>query len=115
MHHFLEILKQLGPVGVLVLAMVESAGIPNPGGTDVLLLFMAAARPQDAVLSAALAGGGSLAGRMFFFEGMRPGGGKFFGKNKGSGRGQRVRARVMRHGMITPFFSAFLPLPLLPF
>ena len=47
MHHFLEILKQLGPVGVLVLAMVESAGIPNPGGTDVLLLFMAAARPDD--------------------------------------------------------------------
>ncbi len=46
MHHFLEILKQLGPLGVLVLAMVESAGIPNPGGTDVLLLFITAARPK---------------------------------------------------------------------
>ena len=51
-----------------MLAMVESAGIPNPGGTDVLLLFMAAARPEDAALSAALAVVGSLVGSMFFFE-----------------------------------------------
>ncbi len=41
MHNFLEVLKSWGPLGVLVLAMVESAGIPNPGGTDFLLLFIA--------------------------------------------------------------------------
>ena len=60
-----------------MLAMVESAGIPNPGGTDVLLLFMAAARPEDAALSGALAVVGSLVGRMFFFEVLRRGGEKF--------------------------------------
>ena len=52
MHHILDLLKELGPVGVLVLAMVESAGIPNPGGTDFLLLFMTAARPETTRCSA---------------------------------------------------------------
>jgi uncharacterized membrane protein YdjX (TVP38/TMEM64 family) len=101
MHHFLEILKQLGPVGVLVLAMVESAGIPNPGGTDVLLLFMTAAR--------------SLAGSMFFFEVLRRGGEKFLAKYTASGRGQRFRVWFMRYGMITVFVPAILPIPILPF
>jgi len=115
MHHFLDILKQLGPVGVLVLATVESAGIPNPGGTDVLLLFMTAARPEDAALSAALAVIGSLVGSMFFFELMRRGGEKFLTKHTASGRGQRFRAWFMRYGMITVFVPGFLPIPVLPF
>jgi len=115
MHHLLDILKQLGPVGVLVLATVESAGIPNPGGTDVLLLFMTAARPQDAALSAALAVIGSLVGSMFFFELMRRGGEKFLTRHTASGRGQRFRAWFMRYGMITVFVPGFLPIPILPF
>jgi len=115
MHHFLDILKELGPVGVLVLAMIESAGIPNPGGTDVLLLFITAARPQDAVLTAALAVVGSLVGSMFFFEVLRRGGEKFLTKHTASGRGQRFRAWFLRYGMITVFIPAFLPIPILPF
>jgi membrane protein YqaA with SNARE-associated domain len=115
MHHLLDILKQLGPVGVLVLSTVESAGIPNPGGTDVLLLFMTAARPQDAALSAALAVIGSLVGSMFFFELMRRGGEKFLTRHTASGRGQRFRAWFMRYGMITVFVPGFLPIPVLPF
>jgi len=115
MHYLLDILKQLGPVGVLVLATVESAGIPNPGGTDVLLLFMTAARPQDAALSAALAVIGSLVGSMFFFELMRRGGEKFLTRHTASGRGQRFRAWFMRYGMITVFVPGFLPIPILPF
>ena len=115
MHHFLEILKQLGPVGVLVLSMVESAGIPNPGGTDVLLLFMTAARPEDAALSAALAVVGSLVGSMFFFEVLRRSGEKFLTKHTASGRGQRFRAWFLRYGMITVFVPAILPIPILPF
>lgn len=98
-----------------MLAIVESAGIPNPGGTDVLLLFMAAARPEDAVLSAALAVVGSLVGSMFFFELLRRGGEKFLAKHTASGRGQRFRAWFMRYGMITVFIPAFLPIPILPF
>lgn len=115
MHHFLDILKELGPVGVLVLAIVESAGIPNPGGTDVLLLFITAARPEDAVLTAALAVVGSLAGSIFFFEILRRSGEKFLAKHTASGRGLRFRTWFLRYGMITVFVPAFLPIPILPF
>ncbi|MEO8051548.1 MAG: VTT domain-containing protein [Acidobacteriota bacterium] len=115
MHDFLDFLKELGPVGVLILAMVESAGIPNPGGTDFLLLFITAARPRDAVLTAALAVVGSLAGSMFFYEVVRRGGEKFLTRHTVSGRGQRFRAWFLRYGMITVFIPAFLPIPILPF
>lgn len=115
MHHFLEVLKELGPLGVLVLAVVESMGIPNPGGTDFLLLFMAAARPESAVLSALLAVAGSAAGSMFFFEVLRRGGGKLMAKYTLSGRGRRFQSWFLRYGLITVFIPAFLPIPILPF
>jgi len=114
MHHFLDLLKELGPVGVLVLSIVESAGIPNPGGTDFLLLLITAARPEDAVLTAALAVVGSLVGSMFFFEVLRRGGERFLTKHTASGRGLRFRAWFLRYGMITVFIPAFLPIPILP-
>ena len=98
-----------------MLAMVESAGIPNPGGTDFLLLFITAAQPQNAVLTAALAVVGSLAGSMFFFEILRRGGERFLTKHTASGRGLRFRAWFLRYGMITVFIPAFLPIPILPF
>jgi membrane protein YqaA with SNARE-associated domain len=114
MHHFLEWLKALGPLGVLVLSVVESAGIPNPGGTDLLLLFIAATRPETAMLSAALAIGGSVAGSMVFFELLRKGGEKYLLSYTLSGRGQRFRAWFLRYGLITVFIPAFLPIPILP-
>ena len=61
MSHIWEILKALGPWGLLIVSTVESLGIPNPGGTDWLLVFMAIARPNDAALCAAMA----VLGRLF--------------------------------------------------
>ena len=74
MSHFWEILKALGPWGVLIVSIVESLGIPNPGGTDWLLVGMAIARPDDAALCAAMAVIGSLIGTAAFFDVMRRGG-----------------------------------------
>ena len=115
MQHFLEVLKELGPLGVLVLALVESLGIPNPGGTDFLLLFMAAARPQDSMLAASLAVAGSVAGSMVFYEILRRSGEKFLTKYTATGRGRRFRIWFLRYGLITVFIPAFLPIPVLPF
>ena len=115
MHHFLEVLKELGPLGVLILSVVESLGIPNPGGTDFLLLFIAASRPDTAMLSAFLAIAGSLAGSMFFFEVLHRGGERLLAKYTSSGRGQRFQAWFLRYGLITVFIPAFLPIPILPY
>src|SRR5258706_9027895 len=115
MQHFLEVLKALGRWGVLLLALVESAGIPNPGGTDLLLLFIAAAKPQSAMLTAWLAVAGSLLGSLVFYQILRRGGEKFLTKCTSSGRGRRFRIWFLRYGLITVFIPAFLPIPILPF
>ena len=114
MQHLLEVLKSLGPLGVLLLALVESAGIPNPGGTDFLLLFIAAARPQSSTLTAWLAVAGSITGSMVFYEILRRGGEKFLTEYTATGRGRRFRTWFLRYGLITVFIPAFLPIPILP-
>ena len=114
MQHFLDILKDLGPLGVLLLSVVESVGIPNPGGTDFLLLFIAAARPSDAMLSAWLAVGGSIVGSIIFYELLLRAGEKYLTRYTAAGRGQRLRSWFQRYGLITVFIPAFLPIPILP-
>jgi len=115
MRHFRDILVSWGPLGVLVLSTIESAGIPNPGGTDWLLLLMAIARPADAWFSAAMAVIGSLIGTAFFYEVMRKGGERYLAGYTSSGRGLRFRAWFTRYGLVTVFIPALLPLPFLPF
>ncbi len=115
MRHLRDVLVSWGPWGILVLAAVESMGIPNPGGTDALLLFMAIARPDDAMLCAAAATIGSLVGTAVFFEIMRKGGDRYLARYTSSGSGARFRAWFLRFGLVTVFIPALLPIPFLPF
>jgi len=115
MHHLLDLLKSWGPLGVFTVATVESAGIPNPGGTDFLLLFLTIERPETAFLGASLAVFGSLLGSLVFFEILRKGGEKYLARHTSSGRGARFRAWFMRYGLLTVFIPALLPIPILPF
>lgn len=102
-------------MGVFTLAVIESAGIPNPGGTDALLLLVAIARPADAMLSAVMATCGSLIGSMIFYEIMRKGGQTLLRRYTASPRGQAFGSWYMRYGLITVFIPALLPIPILPF
>jgi len=114
MKQFIQVLVSWGPLGVFVLAFVESLGIPNPSGTDALLLLVAIKRPQAAILCAALATAGSMLGSAVFYELMRKGGDKFLLRYTMSGRGKRFRAWAHRYGMVTVFISALIPIPILP-
>ena len=114
MKQFIQVLVSWGPLGVFVLAFVESLGIPNPSGTDALLLLVAIKRPEAAVLCAALATAGSMLGSAVFYELMRKGGDKFLLRYTMSGRGKRFRAWAQRYGMVTVFISALIPIPILP-
>jgi uncharacterized membrane protein YdjX (TVP38/TMEM64 family) len=115
MRHLRDTLIAWGPIGLLILATLENAGPPTPGGTDWVLLFLAAARPEDAMLCAALATLGSLIGSAVFFEVMRRGGEKMLAKYTSSGRGARFRGWTQHYGLVTVFVSALVPLPVLPF
>jgi uncharacterized membrane protein YdjX (TVP38/TMEM64 family) len=115
MRHLRDVLISWGPVGLLILATLENAGPPTPGGTDIVLLILAAARPRDALLCAGLATLGSLIGSAIFFEVVRKGGEKLLVKFVSSGRGARFRDWSSRYGLVTVFVSALVPLPILPF
>lgn len=115
MHHLRDVLVSWGPVGLLILAALENAGPPTPGGTDIVLLILAAARPADAMLCAGLATLGSLIGSTIFYEVLRRGGEKLLVKYTSSGRGARFRGWAKRYGLVTVFVSALVPAPFLPF
>jgi membrane protein DedA with SNARE-associated domain len=115
MHHLRDVLVSWGPVGLIVLAALESAGPPTPGGTDFVLLALAAARPADAALMALMAIVGSLSGSVVFYEITRRGGEKILARYTLSGRGARFRVWFQRYGLATVFVSALLPVPIMPF
>jgi membrane protein YqaA with SNARE-associated domain len=115
MRHLRDVLVSWGPLGVFLLAAVESAGIPNPGGTDALLLILAIARPQDAMLAGLLAAVGSLLGSVVFYEITRKGGEKFLAKYTAGANGKKFSEWFSRYGLITVFIPALLPIPILPF
>jgi membrane protein DedA with SNARE-associated domain len=115
MRHLRDVLISWGPLGLLILATLENAGPPTPGGTDFVLLILAAARPKDALLCAALATLGSLIGSAIFFEVVRRGGERLLLRFVSSGRGARFREWARRYGLVTVFVSAVVPVPVLPF
>jgi undecaprenyl-diphosphatase len=115
MHHLHDLLVSWGPLGLLLLSTIESMGIPNPGGTDALLLVLAIAQPDRAWLCAACAVVGSLVGTAFFYELTRKGGERVLVRYASSGRGARFRTWFQRYGLVTVFIPALLPIPFLPF
>ena len=114
MKHFMQTLIAWGPLGVFVLAFIDSAGVPNPSGTDVLLLLVVIAKPEYAFLCASLGILGSLLGSLVFYQIIRTGGEKFLDRYTAIGRGARFRAWFHRYGMMTVFIAALLPIPFLP-
>jgi len=114
MKHFMQTLIAWGPLGVFVLAFIDSAGVPNPSGTDALLLLVTIARPEYAFLCASLGILGSLLGSLVFYQIIRTGGDKFLLRYTLSGRGARFRVWFTRYGMVTVFIAALLPIPFLP-
>jgi membrane protein YqaA with SNARE-associated domain len=101
-----------GPAGILLLSIIDSAGIPIPGGVDVLITVVAALDPRRAYLGAALATVGSLIGSLFLFFLARKGGQKYLDKYTSDGRGKKFKQWFMRYGLITVFIPALLPIPL---
>ena len=100
---------------MFTISLVESSCIPTPGGTDFLLLFIAAVRPQDAMFSGFLAIVGALLGSVIFYEIAWRGGEALLARHTSDGRGQRFRLWFLRYGLITVFIPALLPIPFLPF
>jgi len=110
--HFTEALFAIGPVGVLVLAFLDSTGIPVAAGMDALLIFLAVQSPQVAWVSAAFAVLGSTAGNLILFTAAQRGGRRFLEKSARPGRSKRFAEWFRRYGLLTVFIPALIPFPL---
>ena len=108
MKHFLETLVSWGPLGLFVLACLDSSGIPVPAAVDVLLLAISAKNPGQAYFTALLTIVGSVTGCMFLFFAARKGGQAYLHRNP-SANTARFREWFERYGLATVFVTTLVP------
>ena len=101
-----------GPMGVCVLAAIDSAGVPIPAGVDALVVLLAVANPGKAYLAALMAVIGSVAGNYILFAIARKGGRAYLDARTQTGRAAKLREWFQRYGLLTVFIPTLLPIPL---
>ena len=101
-----------GPAGILLLAILDSSGVPVAGVFDALLILIAVQRPNLAWLCAGLAVIGSTAGNTILFWTAHRGGRRFMNTAAPAGSGGRFREWFRRYGMVTVFVPALVPIPM---
>jgi len=112
------VLVAYGPVGVFLMGLMDSAGIPLPAAIDLLLLDVAVHSthaPQRAYFTALLALLGSITGNIALFQAARHGRRLFGRKQTQPGERSRFQQWFHRYGLLTVFVPGvvpFVPLPL---
>jgi membrane protein DedA with SNARE-associated domain len=112
LHHLTEVLVAWGPAGILLLAILDSSGVPVAGVFDALLIFIAVQRPSVAWLCAGLAVVGSTVGNTILYSAAQRGGRIFMDRAAPKGRAGRFRDWFARYGMATVFVPALIPIPM---
>src|SRR5689334_20932701 len=118
--HFLNSIKDAlvsyGPFGVLLLAFLDSAGIPVAAGMDALIILVAVQSPGRAWLVAVLAVAGSVAGNIVLFSAARKG--RSWARKEEEAIAPAEPSRFERwfreYGLITIFVPAVVPVIPLP-
>ncbi|MFN7992158.1 MAG: VTT domain-containing protein [Bryobacteraceae bacterium] len=105
------LLVSYGPAGILLLAFIDSAGIPVASGMDALIILVAAKEPSRAYFAASMGVLGSLIGNVVLFMAARTGSRRFI-KDVPHPGPSRFRDWFERYGLLTIFIPAFLPIPL---
>ena len=111
-----DALVSYGPWGVLLLAFIDSAGIPVSAGMDAIVILVAVQTPGRAWLVAALAVVGSVAGNIVLFTAARKG--RSWARKEEAavapGEPGRFERWFREYGMITIFVPAVVPVIPLP-
>lgn len=112
MKNFVATLVAWGPPGLLLLAALDSAGIPIPSAVDALLIVLSANSPGTAYWAAAFATVGSVVGSMLLYFLARKGGEKYLEKHTVGERARKLRQWFQHYGLLTVFISAISPVPM---
>jgi membrane protein YqaA with SNARE-associated domain len=112
---FAENIVPLGGPGLLLIAFLDSAGIPIPQGVDVLLFALTIQQPELALFYAALATAGSLGGCLLLYGISRAAGHVALAHRVSPERLDYLRARFERYEAFTlvlPVLLPFMPMKL---
>ena len=116
LHKIAFALTAYGPWGILVLAALDSLGVPLPAAVDLLVAGTAANNahaPVRAYGAALLAVVGSLCGNIALFNAARHGR-RLFGKQAAPGSSTKFESWFQRYGLLTVFVPAVTPVAPLP-
>lgn len=102
----------LGPWGIFLVALSDSAFIPMPQGVDALLIAQAIASPSTAYLAAGLAVVGSIIGSLILYSIARRGGRMLLEKKASSGGVARMQRLIEKYDALVLLLPAMIPLPL---
>lgn len=105
-------LQSWGPAGAFLLALLDSAGIPIPGGVVALIVAIAATNPAAGWVTAGVAVVGSMIGSMVLFSIARKGGEMYLERHTASPTARRFRAWFQQYGLATVFVPALIPFPM---
>lgn len=105
-------LQAWGPGGAFLLALLDSAGVPLPGGVDALLVLTAVTNPDLAYLTAGVCILGSAIGSLILFSIARKGGEAYLERHASSPRAMRFREWFSAYGLVTVFIPTLVPIPL---
>ena len=103
-----------GPGGAFLVALIDSAGVPLPGGVDALLVLTAVTNPDLAYLTAAMCVAGSAIGSMILFLLARKGGALYLERHTTTPLEKRFRNWFTTYGLVTVFIPTLVPIPGLP-
>ncbi|MEP7363280.1 MAG: VTT domain-containing protein [Acidobacteriota bacterium] len=112
MKKFALLMQSWGPGGAFLLAVMDSAGVPLPGGVVALIVAIAATNPAEGWLTAAVAVVGSAIGSMVLFEIARKGGQLYLDRHTASPRTRKLREWFQHYGLVTVFVPALIPFPM---
>jgi len=104
-----EFFVALGAPGLFVVAFLEFFLLPVP--PDFVLIPLAAARPELALVYAAIATAGSVSAGVVGYTVGRTGGRPALESRFSDARTERAEAYVERHGLATLAIGAFAPIP----
>lgn len=107
-----EFLVASGPWAILLVAFVDSAGIPLAVGLDVLVILLSTQQPRLAPLWVSLAVLGSTTGTLVLFYIARKSGGLLLKDQATEGYRARFRDWFHRYGLATLFIPALIPIPM---
>jgi membrane protein YqaA with SNARE-associated domain len=111
LHSLVDALVKFGPVGVFLIGVLESFGVPIPAVLDALLVLVVWKSPSTAYITAAAATVGSVIGNILLFQTSRHGGRRFM-KTPAPDAPQKFRRWFARYGLVTVFIPAMVPIPL---